>query len=359
MSTQVSLTNSPMPPAAATQVAMPTSTPNWMKPLAGASILSKYPPLETPANPHIAVPVVLSLPKPFVAGGPGDLEAVVTAIDNGDHRYALTSDMPVQTVIAANAAATQKPTPIRRAQVASLVPASAECTSVDKLARPNSPQPAALNQRIPPSVAIGSADVSRLISVNVAATTSPDAASGVVRGEHNSIPKPTRSVALPTLAAGETTGLVSNIATVGDHVKETALTGEIAELWSIHKGKSSSLRSSRLDLERLRDKLAERLTEYHTLLVGTGRNGKWMAFLREAKIPKSTAERYVAKWKLSTMPEPVNRPTGTIQTPSKEEIHLMVKKVKPKVGRYLTTPESVALFVAMLATSLEPSAATQ
>jgi hypothetical protein len=139
-----------------------------------------------------------------------------------------------------------------------------------------------------------------------------------------------------------------------DQAKETALTGEIADLWSRQKGKYTSLSRNRRELEQLRSKLGESLAEYHNLLARSGRDGKWMPFLREAEIPKTTAERLVKKWKLSTMPKLVNRTTGTIQAPSKEEIEKIVKKLKVKVERVLTTPESVTLFLTELAAALQP-----
>jgi hypothetical protein len=73
------------------------------------------------------------------------------------------------------------------------------------------------------------------------------------------------------------------------------LPGEIAKLWNNQQGKSSSLRRSRLELEGIREKLGERPAKYKSLLKKTGRDGKWMACSREINIPKTTAERYVAK----------------------------------------------------------------
>jgi hypothetical protein len=107
-------------------------------------------------------------------------------------------------------------------------------------------------------------------------------------------------------------------------------------------------------LEGLRDQLAERLKEYKSLLVRTGRNGKWMGFLREANIPRTTADRLVAKWQLSKVPRPVKRTNGAFEAPSKAEIGQMVKKLTPKLERVLTTPDSIALFMTELAAALQP-----
>jgi hypothetical protein len=138
-----------------------------------------------------------------------------------------------------------------------------------------------------------------------------------------------------------------------DH-QETALADEIKELWSSQKRKSASLRRSRVELETLRNGLAERLHTYKDLLVRTGRNGKWSEFLRQENIPRATADRYVEKWKLSKSPKTEKRLTEAFPAPSKEEIARMVKKLTPKLERVLTTPDSVALFMADLAAALQP-----
>jgi hypothetical protein len=79
-----------------------------------------------------------------------------------------------------------------------------------------------------------------------------------------------------------------------------------------------------------------------------------MEFLRECEIPRTTADRYIAKWKLSQAPKPLNRTTGAIYEPSKQKIAEMVKKVKVKVEPLLTTLESIAVFMADLAAALQP-----
>ena len=155
--------------------------------------------------------------------------------------------------------------------------------------------------------------------------------------------------------------LASGTATPGDDEKETALATEIAELWHSEQFKSILIRHSRKEISgnreqraALRLSLGERLDEYKRLLVRAGRPGMWMAFLREVDIPKSTAERYLEKWKLSQMPKPENRTTGTIHGPSNENIAALVNTVKLKADRVLTTPESVAQFLSEITTALQP-----
>jgi hypothetical protein len=170
-----------------------------------------------------------------------------------------------------------------------------------------------------------------------------------------------RATGGPRHAADGHDHFVSGITTGGENEREVALAAEIAELRSSEQlngllicRNRTEISSIRLERAAIRLSLGERLDEYKCLLVRTGRDGKWMAFLREANIPKSTAERYVTKWKLSTMPEPINRPTGTIDEPSEEDITAFVNMVKSKANRVLPTPKSVAQFLSKIAAVLLP-----
>jgi hypothetical protein len=136
--------------------------------------------------------------------------------------------------------------------------------------------------------------------------------------------------------------------------KEAALAKEIGRLWSTHSFRAREMRKTRAVMKDDRNKLAERLSQYKDLLARTGRDGKWMEFLREVDLPRTTADRYIAKWKLSQAPKPLNRTTGAIQEPSKQKIAEMVKKVKVKVEPVLTSPESIAVFMTELAAALQP-----
>jgi hypothetical protein len=162
-----------------------------------------------------------------------------------------------------------------------------------------------------------------------------------------------KSDAATSTIKGAITKPLSDGVMPGD-AKEAELTGEIAKLWTNQLGKGSSLRRSRLELAAIREKLGEHLSEYKRLLAKTGRDGKWMAFLREAQIPKASAERYVAKWKISQLPKETNRTSGTILAPTADEIDEIVKKLKARMQRVLTTPESVALFLRTLTAAFQP-----
>jgi hypothetical protein len=133
---------------------------------------------------------------------------------------------------------------------------------------------------------------------------------------------------------------------------ETALANEITELWSSQKRKSLSLRRSRQELETLRTSLSNRLYDLKHLLARPGREGKWTEFLRQQDIPRTTADRYVDKWKRSISPLE-KRTSGAIEEPTAEEIAQLVKKLRPKLVSLLTTPDSINLFMAELGAALE------
>lgn len=81
-------------------------------------------------------------------------------------------------------------------------------------------------------------------------------------------------------------------------------------------------------------------------------------FTSDAAIGRSVGIRrleYVQRWEreLASMPE--KRLTEAIQTPSKEEIAGVVKKLKPRIVNLLTTPDSVAQFMSELARALKSS----
>jgi hypothetical protein len=136
---------------------------------------------------------------------------------------------------------------------------------------------------------------------------------------------------------------------------EASLCDKIHDLWTIHIEKDGALRGGRRELRELRAKLGQHLSEYKKLLVGTGRGGKWSEFLRVAKIPKATADRYVNKWELAHSPKTGNLLSEDIHEPSTDTIVALVKKLKPQLLRKLTTPDSISLFLAELAVALESS----
>jgi hypothetical protein len=238
---------------------------------------------------------------------------------------------------------------VKPAEGGSPAPSTAKHSSLDKPAHPKMALPVVTNPRTPTSTTTGSGSQNGAMPAN----PSPYPTTGTESAKKDLTSTP-QAPATNLILNKDKENLTSGTGAPEDH-QETALADEIKDLWSSQKRKSASLRRSCVDLETLRNSLAERLHTYKDLLVRTGRNGKWTEFLRQENIPRATADRYVKKWKLSKSPKPEKRLTEAFPAPSKEEIARMVKKLAPKLERVLTTPDSVALFMTDLAAALQPS----
>jgi hypothetical protein len=127
------------------------------------------------------------------------------------------------------------------------------------------------------------------------------------------------------------------------------------ELWSFRDKKDSFLRKTRNDLASLRRSLAQGLHDYKKLLARTGRDGKWTEFLRQNNIPRASADRYVKRWERELAPPAENASSEAFEAPTKEEIAALVKRLKPRLVKVLTTPDSIALFMSELALALKPT----
>jgi hypothetical protein len=134
--------------------------------------------------------------------------------------------------------------------------------------------------------------------------------------------------------------------------EEATLAKRIGKLWTSDRNTNSKIRRSRQELTILRTNLSRDLYRYKTLLVRSGRDGKWSAFLREVNIPRASADRLAQKWERSMKPTPTNCLTGAIPVPTPEEITRMATKLKLKLSRVLTTSESVAQFLSALTAAL-------
>jgi hypothetical protein len=129
----------------------------------------------------------------------------------------------------------------------------------------------------------------------------------------------------------------------------------IVELWSSQYKKGSFLRKTRNDLASLRRSLAQNLHDYKRLLARTGRGGKWTEFLRLNNIPRASADRYVKGWERELAPQLESVSSEAFEAPTKEEIAALVKRLKPRLVKVLTTPDSIALFMSELAMTLKPT----
>jgi hypothetical protein len=81
-----------------------------------------------------------------------------------------------------------------------------------------------------------------------------------------------------------------------DGAVETRLTQEISELWSSHVRLSGDRKATAKELRQVRARLAERLHAMKSLLARPGRGGEWRGWLRQHGIPRSSADRLVARY---------------------------------------------------------------
>jgi hypothetical protein len=153
-------------------------------------------------------------------------------------------------------------------------------------------------------------------------------------------------------AQAETTGAPDTCDLI-DSEMETRLRAEIDSLWSAQKNSKAAVRRNREELKTLRRDLGEKLQTMKSLLVRTGRSGRWAAYLRSHKLPRATADRYVREHEATLLPQS-NRLTEAVSEPSEDDISQFVQKLLPRLRRVLTTNEAVYHFFDELILHLPP-----
>ena len=135
-----------------------------------------------------------------------------------------------------------------------------------------------------------------------------------------------------------------------DGAIETRLAREISELWSSHVRLSGDRKATSTELRQVRARLAERLHAMKSLLSRPGRGGQWRSWLRERRIPRSTADRLAARHAETLGSQDGNRPTEAISDPT-----LTAEKLATSVWlslrKKLPTCESVVQFIGCLVTA--------
>jgi hypothetical protein len=148
-----------------------------------------------------------------------------------------------------------------------------------------------------------------------------------------------------TLAVSNVTELAAPQDTVPsiDIEAENVLVGSIQSLWSARKTSSQSAKKSREASKERRQLLATQLRVYKSLLVGTGRDGRWASFLRQEKIPRATVERWIKGL------DPVDS-AGAVSSPfpepTRERVVALFGKLLPRILQVVTTQDAVRWFFA-------------
>ncbi len=136
-----------------------------------------------------------------------------------------------------------------------------------------------------------------------------------------------------------------------DGAIENQLTQEITTLWSDHVRLSTDCKTTAKELRQIRASLAERLAAMKSLLSHPGRSGEWRGWLRERKIPRSTADRLVIRYSETLGIENGNVPSGAISEPEIPTAEKLAETVWSSLKKTLATGESVVQFVACFVTA--------
>jgi len=135
-----------------------------------------------------------------------------------------------------------------------------------------------------------------------------------------------------------------------DTIIETQLTQQISTLWTEHTRLSADRRTTAKELRQIRAALAERLHEMKSLLSRPGRGGQWRSWLKERGIPRSSADRLVARHAETLgSGNKENVPTGAISNSQDESAEKLAKSVWQRFRNTLATDESLIQFIACIA----------
>ena len=145
-------------------------------------------------------------------------------------------------------------------------------------------------------------------------------------------------------ASNQAAQIESKATFAGD--REAEVNQQIAHLWSVQKEQAAAARRTKEELKILRRNLAERLHEMKSLLVQSGRGGRWASYLRGHKLPRATADRYVQQHEATLAPAEKKRLSEAFSAPTEEDVHRLFKKLLPNMRRVLTTQEAAFMFVA-------------
>lgn len=126
----------------------------------------------------------------------------------------------------------------------------------------------------------------------------------------------------------------------------------ITNLWSAHLNAKNTARATKAELQDIRTKLGEHLSEMKKMLASPGRDGQWSKFLREHEIPRATADRLVAHHQQSCDPN-FNCLSEPVSEPTEEEGGKLFASLWPKLRRTLRSRNSLTLFIDLLRSNYE------
>ena len=156
--------------------------------------------------------------------------------------------------------------------------------------------------------------------------------------------------ALQGIAVAEPYNEVQPVPTQSDDtIVETQLTNQISALWTEHTRLSADRRATAREMRQSRSTLAERLHAMKNLLCQPGRGGQWRSWLKERGIPRSSADRLCDRHAETLGIENEIAPNGAISNSQDESAEKLAKNVWLRIGKLLTTDESVIQFIERIA----------
>ena len=145
------------------------------------------------------------------------------------------------------------------------------------------------------------------------------------------------------LNAGEIAGVTVSPGQL-DAEAEANLRAEISMLWSAHKAGKVAAKRTKEELKALRRNLGERLYAMKALLAHAGRGGHWASYLREHRLPRATADRYVRAHEATLNPKSTNRASEAISEPTEAEVKKFFHRLLPRLDGVITTQQAVYWF---------------
>lgn len=128
-----------------------------------------------------------------------------------------------------------------------------------------------------------------------------------------------------------------------DNSDESLLEQEISSLWSEHVCAQTTQRATSKELRFIRTALAEKLHSMKALLCRPGCGGEWSGWLQGRGIPRSTADRLVARHEESLNGADANLLSGS--TKPQDEVEALLQSVLPRLRRVLTTEAMAYRFI--------------
>jgi hypothetical protein len=136
-----------------------------------------------------------------------------------------------------------------------------------------------------------------------------------------------------------------------DYVVEAELTQEISALWSDHVRLSANHKTTAKELRQIRARLAERLHTMKSFLCrpDLGRASQWRSWLRQQGIPRSTADRLVARHGEMLGGQGESVLSGAASEQAENAAEKLAGVVWARLRKVLTSGESVIQFIGRIA----------